>query len=126
MTGWTDDQLAALARSTELRISTPRRDGTDRPLIPIWSVIVDGELYVRSYLGERGAWYRGAIAHRCGRIAAPGVDAAVVFERADADGLAERIDAAYAAKHAGSPYLPPMLEPAARTAALRVLPLIAQ
>jgi hypothetical protein len=60
-----DATVAQLDESVEIDIRTPRRDGSTSSR-PVWVVVVDGEAYVRSYLAERGAWYRRA--RRDGRM----------------------------------------------------------
>src|SRR3954468_13010287 len=51
--------LILLAEADEIEMRTARGDGTASSR-PIWVVVVDGLPYVRSYAGERGAWYRHA------------------------------------------------------------------
>src|SRR4051812_10557270 len=51
--------LVLLAEADEIEMRTPRGDGTASSR-PIWVVVVDGAPYVRSYAGERGAWYQHA------------------------------------------------------------------
>ncbi len=46
-------------------------EGIPRPSTPsyggwIWSVVVDGDLYVRAYKGQRSRWYRSAIEQGAG------------------------------------------------------------
>ena len=53
--------LDLLDKSIEVDMLTPRSDGSMSSR-PIWVVVVDGDAYVRSYQGERGAWYRRALA----------------------------------------------------------------
>ena len=54
--------LDTLARTKEIRIETSRPDGQVHSAI-IW-VVVDGEdVFVRSWHGERGRWYREAVAN---------------------------------------------------------------
>jgi hypothetical protein len=43
----------------EVDIETTRLDGTMRR-VTIWVVVVDGEVYVRSWKGDRGYWYQEA------------------------------------------------------------------
>jgi hypothetical protein len=52
----------------EIEITTRRADGTLRGYVPIWVVAVDGGLYVRSYRGGDGAWYRHATGDPFGAI----------------------------------------------------------
>ena len=82
------------ASGTSLR-AWRRRVATPTKPVPIWAVVVDGEAYVRSYRGERGAWYRRAL--REGRIEVEGIEARVEPER-DRD-VNERISDAFRAKY---------------------------
>ena len=123
MTTWSGDQLARIAAADELVIQAGRADGTLRGPIPVW-VVRDGDaLYVRSYKGERGSWYRAAVA-RAGRISAGGVEAEVTFAPEADPAANDRIDAAYRTKYRrfGASYVEPMIAPAARAATLKILP----
>jgi hypothetical protein len=51
--------IVRLEGAEEIEMRTPRSDGTGSSR-PIWVVVVDGVPYVRSYAGERGAWWRRA------------------------------------------------------------------
>ena len=51
----------AIAAAKEVRIETRSASGEVHRTI-IWTAEQDGELYVRSYLGPRGRWYREAMA----------------------------------------------------------------
>jgi hypothetical protein len=53
------DLLKRLDERREVRIETVRPDGTTRLTI-IWIVVEQGEVYVRSWKGERGYWYQAA------------------------------------------------------------------
>ena len=72
-----------------MHVATPTKP------LPIWAVVVDDEAYVRSYRGERGAWYRRAL--REGRIEIEGIEARVEPER-DPD-VNERVSEAFRAKY---------------------------
>ncbi len=122
MTTWDPDILDAIASSDDLHISPFREDGvTYGTPTWIWSVVSDGHLYVRAWNGTRGRWYRAAVAQRAGRIRAAGRVHEVSFVLAD-DAVAGSVDAAYAAKYAGSPYLPPMLGAGPREATIEIRP----
>nr|WP_303324443.1 DUF2255 family protein [Actinomyces radicidentis] len=109
-----------MAASDDLHVSPFREDGTTYGTPTwIWSVVVDGRLFIRAWNGPRGRWYRAAIAQGAGRITAAGSTYEVAFAPA-ADELADRIDAAYNAKYAGSPYLPPMVAEGPRSACCEV------
>jgi hypothetical protein len=73
----------------EVHVATPTKR------LPIWAVVVDDEVYVRSYRGESGAWYRRAL--REGRMKLEGVEVRVEPER-DPE-LNERISDAFRAKY---------------------------
>lgn len=80
---------------------------------------MDGRLFIRAWKGPRGRWYRAAISQGAGRVTAAGKTYEVAFAPAPEE-LADRIDAAYNAKYAGSPYLPPMVGQGPRSACCEV------
>jgi hypothetical protein len=53
------ETLALIDSTREVDIETIRRDGTTKRT-RIWAVVVDDDVFVRSWLGERGHWYRQA------------------------------------------------------------------
>lgn len=122
MSVWAKEELDMIAGSDELHISPLREDGKTygTPTL-IWSVAVDGSLYVRAYNGPTGRWYQAAMQQRAGQITAAGITKEVAFE--PVNGLIQdRIDDAYRAKYKGSPYLSPMINVRARSATLKVVP----
>jgi len=119
---WPKEELQKIAESDDLHISPFREDGaTYGTPTWIWSVAVDGALYVRGYNGKKSRWYRAAVRQRAGRIAAAGMTREVAFEAVDGP-INDRIDDAYRAKYQGSPYLSPMIGARARSATVRVAP----
>jgi hypothetical protein len=121
-TAWTTDELDRVGHAEQLHITTARPDGSPRPWVPIWVVRVGDDLYVRSWRGDDGAWYRAAKARREGRISAGGVDKEVTFVDARAE-IADAVDAAYREKYARYPsYVPPMLSDQARATTLELVP----
>jgi hypothetical protein len=86
------DAIEMLDRTPEVHVAAPAKR------IPVWAVVVDGDAYVRSYRGERGAWYRRAL--REGRLEIEGVEARVEPEH-DPE-LNERISDAFRAKYGAS------------------------
>jgi hypothetical protein len=128
MTDWTAEELEKVGSADELEVAPLRSDGTPRSYLPIWVVRVGDDLYVRSYRGRAGAWYRSAVEQHEGRIRAGGVERAVTFEP---DGTGsdsasqDAVDDAYRTKYAryGGSYLDPMLRPEATETTLRLLPL---
>lgn len=82
---------------------------------------MDDDLYVRAYNGHDSRWYRAAIRQKAGRIAAAGMTKEVTFEPVEGP-INDRIDDAYRAKYANSPYLNPMIGHRARSATVKITP----
>jgi hypothetical protein len=119
---WPADTIAAIAASDDLHVSPFRADGTTYGTPTwIWSVVVDGDLIVRAYNGQRSRWYRSAMEQGAGRIRVAGASYEVTFEAVGPE-LTRPVDAAYEAKYAGSPYLPPMLQDGPVSATVRISP----
>jgi hypothetical protein len=111
-----------IAVCDDLHVAPFRADGSTYGTPTwIWSVVVDGRLFVRPWNGHRSRWYRSAMAQRAGRIIAAGETHEVAFTPGD-PGLNGRIDEAYRAKYAGDPYLPPMVAAGPREATVEVAP----
>ncbi len=122
MTPWPADDLARIAATDDLHIAPFRSDGTTTGTPTwIWSVVVDGRLFVRAWNGTRSRWYRSAIAQRGGQITAAGTTFDVTFAPADAS-LQAQIDDAYRTKYAGSSYLPPMVASGPQAATVEITP----
>lgn len=121
MTTWSE-AIERIAVSDDLHIAPFRADGvTSGTPTWIWSVVVDGRLFVRAWNGTRSRWYRSAMAQGAGRITAAGETHDVRFAPGD-PGKGDRIDAAYEEKYAGSPYLPPMIDAGRRAATVEITP----
>ena len=121
MTNWSSQELEKLGSADEVRIAPRLSDGSFRSSVPIWIVSVDDALYVRSYHGKNGSWYRSASKNREGRVAVDGLEKEVLFEEVDPT-LNDRIDLAFRTKYSHLPtYVGPMLADKAREATLRVV-----
>ncbi|QKG19821.1 DUF2255 family protein [Actinomadura verrucosospora] len=124
MSDWTGRELETIAGTDELEIAPGGDDGGLREPTTIW-VVGDGDgLYVRSYRGGDGAWYRAARANGHGRISSGGVTKDVDFADAAGDpDLNARLDDAYRAKYGGYPsqYVDPMVADTARATTLRLV-----
>jgi hypothetical protein len=120
MTAWQSGELGKIEESDDLRISPLRDDGkTYGTPTWIWSVVVDGALYVRGYNGQRSTWYQAAVKQKAGRIRTAGMTREVSFAPVDG-AINDQIDEAYRAKYGRSPYLEPMIGDGARAATVRV------
>lgn len=121
MNTWAKDELNKIAETDDLHISPLREDGkTYGTPTWIWSVVVDGALYVRAYNGKNSRWHQAAIRQKVGRITAAGITKEVSFEPVDG-AINDRIDDAYTAKYKGSAYLKPMIGARARAATVKLL-----
>lgn len=123
MPTWSKNELSKIAQADDLHISPFREDGaTYGTPTWIWSVMVGDALYVRAYNGKKSRWYQAAVRQKAGRITAAGMTREVSFEPVDGP-INDRIDQAYGAKYAESPYLEPMIGKRARSATVKVVPL---
>ena len=120
---WTSQELARLGTADEIQISPRRPDGSDDPFTTIWVVRVADGLYVRSWRGPRGRWYRHALSTGTGRIRGAGIERDVAFTR-PADPPHEDLDRGYRTKYArfDPSYVEPMTAGPARAATLRLEP----
>lgn len=122
MSTWTQDQLTEFAAADDLHVSPFRENGTTYGTPTwIWSVVVDGNLYVRPYNGAHSRWYGAVESQGAGRISLAGSEYEVRFEPVG-DELAGAIDEAYRDKYGDSPYVPPMLGDGPRNHGVRISP----
>lgn len=122
MSTWQKEELNKIAATDDLHISPYRNDGkTLGTPTWIWSVVVDGNLYVRAYNGQSSSWYQAARQQKAGQIKAAGLVKDVAFEAVQGE-REDLIDAAYKAKYSSSPYLAPMIGDRARSATVRITP----
>jgi hypothetical protein len=123
MSAWVTADLRRVAEHDDLHIAPLRDNGALGTPTWIWSVAVDGALYVRAYNGVQSRWYQSALRQKAGQITAAGKTLDVAFEVADA-ALNDRIDDAYRTKYGASPYLASMISARARAATMVVTPRI--
>ena len=90
--------LDRLEGAIEIDAVTPRSDGSTSSR-PIWVVVVDGDAYVRSYRGPRGAWYRRAQEDGRLTVVSDGVEIDAAAEPALDDDVNRRVSEAYRAKY---------------------------
>jgi hypothetical protein len=121
-TGWPKGELRKIAEADDLHIAPLREDrATYGTPTWIWSVAVDGALYVRAYNGRASSWHKAARRQKAGCIVAAGLTREVRFESVEGP-INDRIDEAYRAKYRTSPYLDPMVGARARAATIRIVP----
>lgn len=121
-TGWSPSELERIAAADELEVAPATADGTLRSPTPIWVVRVGDGLYVRSWRGADGAWFRAAHSQGRGRISAGGVEKEVTFVDVE-DEANHAVDDAYREKYGRYPtYVEPMVSPQARATTLQLNP----
>ncbi len=119
---WTEEELRRIAANDDLHISPYRDDGvTYGTPTWIWSVVVEGDLYVRAYNGTNSRWHKSAMRQKAGRITVAGMTRDVEFEAVEGS-MDEAIDAAYREKYHSSQYLAPMIGARTRSATVRITP----
>jgi hypothetical protein len=121
MTTWDPADLQAINSAREIRIATVRPDGSTRTPLPIWVVRVGEELYVRSYHGPDGSWFRQVDKHPYARLSAADREIIVRLVPAEMSSHAE-VDAAYVAKYGHSRAAAVMITPVVAPTTLRLEP----
>ncbi|HPE78244.1 MAG TPA: DUF2255 family protein [Draconibacterium sp.] len=118
--GLTKQEIEQIAQKDDFHIAPFREDGkTYGTPTWIWSVMVDGNLYVRAYYGTKSRWHQAALKQKAGKIEAAGMVKDVHFEPVS-DNINEQIDEAYRRKYNSSPYLKSMISERAKAATVRV------
>ena len=110
-----------LEREREVYVRVARRAGRIDEL-PIWIVTVDGDAYVRSYLADRGAWYRRALAAGRMTLVVRGKAVPVVVEPIEDEALNNSISQAFIAKYGESGPARTMVSEPVTATTLRVSP----
>ena len=106
----------------ELQIAPLGADGAPRRAVPIWVVRAGGDLYVRSWRGSAGGWFRAAQASHAACVRAGGVERDVELVEAG-DDVNDAVDAAYRDKYGRYPsYVEPMVRADAQATTLRLVP----
>ncbi|MEV6547025.1 DUF2255 family protein [Streptomyces sp. NPDC051665] len=124
MTTWTSNELHVIGTADELEIAPLRPDGAPRPAVPVW-VVRDGDsLYVRSFRGPNGSWYRSARAQGSGHIHSGGIGKDVALLPEDDPAVNHRVDEAYRGKYGryGDRYVGPLVGTGAHGTTLRLVP----
>lgn len=102
---WTDADVRGVGEARELFVATERRDGTQRPWTPVWVVVVDGRVFVRSWHYRETGWFGDAVRSGRARIRAADLELDVTVSNVGegpAD-LRRRIDSAYRSKYGDTP-----------------------
>ena len=114
--------LNILDRAMGVQIETLRPDGMPR-LTTIWLMVDKGEVFVRSYRGDRGYWYQGALDAPDGvTLHVAGHTLPVRVVQATDGSSINRCTAALERKYADDPATPAMVRPGVLGTTLRLEP----
>jgi hypothetical protein len=116
------DVLELLDREREVDVETTGLDGW-RQRTTIWVVVEGDDVFVRSWRGERGRWYRAAVA-RPAEVALVATGRRIpvhAVQAADAESVS-RCSAALERKYAGDPSTPAMVAEEVLATTLRLEP----
>lgn len=119
---WTAAEIKAIGDADDFHVSVFHEDGKPGTLTWIWSVVMDDEVYIRSFSGTGGKWYSSMLHRPAGKITAGGGEYEVGYEVVDHPTMLNDIDMAYHEKYGPSPYVEPMVSDRARSATVRVRP----
>ena len=119
---WTAEELEGIGAAEELEMAPLGADGAPRRAVLIWVVRAGADLYVRSWRGSAGGWFRAARASHTARVRAGGVEGDVELVEAG-DDVNDAVDAAYRDKYRRYPsYVEPMVRADAQGTTLRLVP----
>lgn len=126
MPNWTIHELKIIGASEELKLSALKKDGTFYKPVIIWVVRVEDDLYVRSYKGINGNWFKHLQVNQKGSISAGGITKFVnlIFLNKEDKTVNDKIDQEYRLKYRkyGNNYVDPMISTQARVTTIRLIP----
>lgn len=83
----------------EVHIETRRDEGSPMHSTIVWTVVVEGEVFVRSVRGSKGRWYRELVANPTGALRVDGNRIAVGATPATEDPVTQTVSDAYRSKY---------------------------
>jgi hypothetical protein len=116
MARFDDEFRGNLEKQREIQIETEAGRRT------IWVVTVGDEVFIRSFRAEDGVWYRSFAANPTAAIDVAGRKLSVRGFPITGSEENRRIDDAYRAKYAGSPYVEQMVSPEVVGTTMRLEP----
>ena len=111
--------LDVLRSIQEVRIRTEKHPGS---AVVIWIVVVGDQVFVRSFLGAKGRWYRDVGAGGHATLEASGREVAVETMPANDPATIECVSRAFLEKYRSSPYAQAMIQADALPTTLRLQP----
>lgn len=107
MTTFDAGALRLLGETHEVGIRTDKHPGT---AVVIWVVVADGSVFVRSFRGARGRWYRDLAAGGPATLEVAGQRLAVQAAPVTDPATIDRVSRAFLEKYAPSPYAQAMVQ----------------
>ena len=123
MADWALAELDEISVTEELRICSPRQDGSTGRPVPIWVVRLGQALYVRSADGPHSGWFARAASAPTSTVAAGSVEREVILEHPTVS--EEEISDAYRMKYgiSGAAWIANLLTPLASSTTRALIPL---
>ena len=119
MTNFDVDTLSALRDANEVAIRTEKHPAN---AVPIWVVVADDVVFVRSARGARGRWFRDIAAGGSAILEFAGRRLAVRAVPASDPAAIERASREYLRKYGPSPYAQAIVRPELLETTLRLEP----
>lgn len=122
MAGFPPALVDRLARTEEIDVET---QGGERELprrTTIWVVVVNGDVFIRSFRGPRGLWYQAMRAIPLGAVHVESERVPVRAEPVTDPETLGRVSDAYLEKYRESPYAFDMVRPETVPTTLRLVP----
>lgn len=113
------DTLRLLGETHEVDIRTDTHPGT---VVIIWVVVASGAVFVRSFRGARGRWYRDLAAGGPATLETAGRRLAVQAVPVTDPGTIDQVSRAFLEKYAPSPYAQAMVQSDILSTTLRLDP----
>jgi hypothetical protein len=119
MANFDADTLGVLRDIREVGIRTGKQP---RSAVVIWIVVADDEVFVRSFRGSKGRWYRGLAAGGRATLEASGRELAVAAIPATDPATIQRVSQEFLEKYRSSPYAQAMVQVDTLPTTLRLEP----
>jgi hypothetical protein len=117
-----EQDLAEIDSTLEMRIETsPERGAAVRSAV-IWAVVVDARVFIRSFRGVRGRWYRDVVANPESTLIVGGRRIRALAEPAVDAGSIDACSRGLKDKYSASPSLPAMLTDEVLATTIELLP----
>lgn len=114
--------LSRLQTTEEIRIVTTPPGSKAKHRATIWVVVVDGTVFIRSFLGKKGNWYQHIVVTSQADLEFSGKRAHAKAIRVKDQKTIAAVSRAYLEKYRSSPYAKDMVRPEVLPTTLRLEP----